>query len=224
MQQLTFKSFWAFPSLMGSWVLFSSVFFFVFNETLIASFWQTTLSMFSAPAASQLAGHACSSCVPSHVKAMIKVVLKIEGLHGRRHALVLLARSPILTTSTHTPRRKPNFWLNLRFNILECGGNAQGGKASAPASHLKKSLTIKSRREDSEWLQSRTEAAMAAEIVMRSPVQLSALLSHSLWVAKTWHGILMTRRTALLSESLHGNIQPNMDFTYHTPVSFRDKI
>lgn len=106
MQQLTWSPFELFHH---PWVLECCFlqFFFVFNETLITSFWQTTLSMFLASAASQLAGHACSSCVPSHVKAMIKVVLKIEGLHGRRHALVLLARSPILTTSTHTPGGNP---------------------------------------------------------------------------------------------------------------------
>lgn len=79
------------------------------------------------------------------VTHMIKAVLKIEGLHGRRHALALLAHSAILTTSTHSAGCKPNFWLNLRFTSWNVARMCKVGKVGDPASHLKKSLTIKSR-------------------------------------------------------------------------------
>lgn len=165
--------------------------------------------MFLASATSQLASHACSSCSPSHVKPRSKSCwrLKVCTVDGTLSCPGTLPHSHSIHAN---PRRKPNFWLN----ILECGGNAQGGKASAPASHLKKSLTIKSRREDSEWLQSRTEAAMAAEIVMRSPVQLSALVSHSLWVVKTWHGILQQGGRPCSQSRLMGISSPT--WTKHT--------
>lgn len=51
-----------------------------------------------------------------------------SGLHGRQHALVLPAHSPILPASTHAASRKPNLWINPGFtswNVAVSSGECE---------------------------------------------------------------------------------------------------
>lgn len=137
-----------------------------------------------------------------------------SGLHGRRHTLRLLAHTPILTISTRAAGGNQICGLTsaLHLGMLHLPGES----VSDAASHLKKSLTIKSRSEG--WVKMVAEQHGSSYSGWNSNVfccvAVSFLVSHPLSSKDlTWDSNTADNVGFLLSESVNGKIHSNTEFT-----------
>lgn len=137
-----------------------------------------------------------------------------SGLHGRRHTLRLLAHAPILTISTCAASGNQIFGLtsDLHLGMLHLPRES----VSEAASHLKKSLTIKSRSKG--WVKMVAEQHGSSYSGWNSNVfccvTVSFLVSHRLsGKDSTWDSNTADNVGFLLSESVNGKIHSNTEFT-----------
>lgn len=165
-----------------------------------------------------LSGHMCF-CMLSisllndselHYQSHFENVLWALGLRGRRHTLMLLARSPILTISTHPGSR--NLICGLTSDLHLGMWHLLRERVSDTGSHLKKSLTIKSRSEG--WLKMVAEQHGSSNASWNNNVfccvAVSSLISYPLSGKDlTWDSNNADNVQLLLSETVNGKNHSN---------------
>lgn len=140
-----------------------------------------------------------------HDQSCFEYLVCGSGLHGRRHTLMLLARSPILTISTHTA--SGNLICGLTSDLHLGMWHLPRESVSDAGSHLKKSLTIKSRSKG--WLKMVAEQHGSSIANWNSNVfscvAVSSLISYPLSGKDlTWDSNSADNVLLLLTETVNG--------------------
>lgn len=156
-----------------------------------------------------------------HYQSHFENVVWVLGLRGRQHTLMLLARSPILTISTHPGSR--NLICGLTLDLHLGMWHLLGERVSDTGSHLKKSLTIKSSSEG--WLKMVAEQHGSSNASWNNNVfccvAVSSLISYPLSGKDlTWDSNNADNVLLLLSETVNGKIHSNMELTYCSYSTF----
>lgn len=156
-----------------------------------------------------------------HYQSHFESVVWGLGFHGGQRTLMLLARFPILTIYMHPGSR--NLICGLTSDLHLGMWHLLGECVSDTGSHLKKSLTIKSRSEG--WLKMVAEQHGSSNASWNNNVfccvAVSSLISYPL-IGKdlTWDSNNVDNVLLLLSEIVNGKIHSNTDFTYYCYFTF----
>lgn len=108
-----------------------------------------------------------------------------SGLHGRQHTLMLLARSPSLTISTHTA--SGNLICGLTSDLHLGMWHLPRESVKDTTSHLKKSLTIKSRSKG--WLKMVAVQHGSSNASWNSNVFSCVVVSFSYLISFEWQSL-----------------------------------